>query len=105
MKLRSRHDFEVATWSGWLEVVTRNGRCYLARKGLRSRPEMEVATWLCGRPVLASQEETLAVVSRHRFDVATWFWLPYGGLVSRPRFWVATGAFLWEEQRLVATSI
>ena len=45
------------------------------------------------------------VVSRHRFDVATWFWLACGGLVSQPRFWVAIGAFMWEEQRLVTTSI
>ena len=37
------------------------------------------------------------MVSRHRFDVATWFWLPCGGLASRPRFWVATGAFMWGE--------
>ena len=39
--MRSRHDFEVATWSGQLEVATRNGShdlAGLATGGLVSRP-------------------------------------------------------------------
>ena len=45
---KNNNNFEVATWSGQREVATRNGRRDvggLATGGLVSRPRFEVATW------------------------------------------------------------
>ena len=66
--LRSRHDFEVATWTGKLEVATRNGRRDLARLaigGLVSRPRF------LGRDkgVLWGEQR---LVATWNFGVVTW---------------------------------
>ena len=85
--MRSRHDFEVATWSGQLEVANKNGRCDLAGlatgglasrprflgpdKGVQLREQRLVVTWIVGVVTWKSyygqkRGRDMKFISRHR---------------------------------------